>query len=425
MKIYCSGIGGIGLSAYAAMQHASGHTVSGSDRADSILLDDLRSQGITVHLSQDGSALTSDINLFVYSEAIPKDAPERMRATELGIPQESYFEALGNLSKEYKVIAVCGTSGKSSTTAMVARVLTELGQDPNVIVGTKLQEFSGRNWRKGESNLFVVEACEYRKSFHHLSPDIVLMTNVYGDHYDAFSSVEEYAQAFREFLQKLPEDGVIVTHMQDALCKGVVEGLPYIVKDADVYALPMLSTPGEHMQQNAQLVLGLGEVLGLSEDTVRSALQGFSGTWRRLEKKGVLDGDILVIDDYAHHPLEIRATLKALRGAYADRRIICVFQPHMHNRTLRLYDDMVRAFTDADIVVVPDVYDARNDTEVDLVDLSSFITDMAAQSSVETKGNLTFEETEDVLRKEILRQGDLLVFMGAGTITDLATKMVS
>ena len=157
MKIYCSGIGGIGLSAYAALQNASGHTVMGSDRAGSALIEDLRSQGMTVFLEQDGSHLPKDLDLFVYSEAIPKDAPERRRASDLGVRQLSYFGALGELSKDFRVIAVCGTHGKSSTVAMAARVLMHAGLDPSVVVGTKLLELQGRNWHRGESDLFLLE----------------------------------------------------------------------------------------------------------------------------------------------------------------------------------------------------------------------------------------------------------------------------
>src|SRR3989344_2888210 len=177
MKIYCSGIGGIGLSAYAALQRTNGHDVLGSDRSDSALLDDLRSQGITVILKQDGSGVPADVDLFVYSEAIPEDAPERARARDLGIPERSYPEAVSELTKDHRLIAVCGTHGKSSTTAMITRLLLETGHDPTVIIGTKCKELNGRNWRRGKSDLFVLEACEYRRSFLNYSPDILLLTN--------------------------------------------------------------------------------------------------------------------------------------------------------------------------------------------------------------------------------------------------------
>nr|MBP9750716.1 hypothetical protein [Candidatus Peribacteraceae bacterium] len=211
MIIFCSGIGGIGLSAYASLQKAAGHDVSGSDANDSALVQRLRADGITVSLSQDGSALPDGCELFVYSEAITPDAPERRLARERGIRSISYFAAVGEISKGKTLIAVSGTHGKSSTTAMVARLLIEAGFDPTVVVGTKLRELDGRNFRVGKSEWFVLEACEYRRSFHYLSPSIALVTNVDGDHFDAYKDLAEYQQSFVEFLQLLPSDGPVIT----------------------------------------------------------------------------------------------------------------------------------------------------------------------------------------------------------------------
>ena len=183
MKIYCCGIGGIGLSAYASLQKMHGHEVLGSDRTDSELLSDLRSQGMEIFPDQSGAHVPEDADLFVYSEAVPESAPERVKATEFGIPQKTYPQALGELSRGYKVIAVCGTHGKSSTTAIAARMLIAAGKDPTVVVGTKVQDLDGRNWRQGESNLFLLEACEYRHAFHSYDPEIILLTNCNCDHY--------------------------------------------------------------------------------------------------------------------------------------------------------------------------------------------------------------------------------------------------
>jgi UDP-N-acetylmuramate--alanine ligase len=194
---YCSGIGGIGLSAYAAHQLQRGNQVWGSDRSDSVIVQDLRALGADISLNQDGSHVPSDCDLFVYSEAVPADSPERIRARDFGIPMQSYFHALGELTQDSFLIAVCGTHGKSSTTAMVSKLLIDAGKDPSVVVGTRMKELEGRNWRKGGSDIFVVEACEYRKSFHYLSPDIVLMTNVDGDHFDAFPSMVQTPTARR------------------------------------------------------------------------------------------------------------------------------------------------------------------------------------------------------------------------------------
>ncbi len=424
MKIFCSGIGGIGLSAYAAQQVHRGHTVFGSDRSESALTQDLQSQGISFSTKQDGSAIPADCDLFVFSEAIPEDGPERMRAKNLGIRSISYFEALGELSKDSFVIAVCGTHGKSSTTAMVAKVLIDAGKDPTVVVGTKMRELNGRNWRVGASDIFVVEACEYRRSFHYISPDIVLMTNVDGDHFDAFSSITEYQQAFVDFLKQLPADGVVITHGKDADCLKVADASGHKVLDADTFPSVALAAPGEHMRQNAKLASALADHLHLDHTVVTESLQSFSGTWRRMEVKGRIKNSITVIDDYAHHPVEIRATLAAMNEAYPNRRIVCVFQPHTHDRTIKLYDAFVSCFTDADVVIVPNIYVARSDIETSTVDIDTFVSDITEKSHVQCMNGYDLLTTEKMLHETTLQPGDVLITMGAGDITGLSERMM-
>ncbi len=424
MKIYCSGIGGIGLSAYAALQAANGHTVFGSDRSDSALLDDLRSQGITIHLSQDGSAITPDLDLFVFSEAIPADAPERVKAREFGIQSVSYFEALGELSREYFVIAVCGTHGKSSTTAMVAKLLIDAGKDPSVVVGTKMKELNGRNWRKGASDIFIVEACEYRRSFRFISPDIALMTNVDGDHFDAFASMDDYHSAFVDFLKQLPDSAPVITHGDDTDCMTVAKTSGHPVLNADTFPLITLATPGEHMRQNARLALALAEHLKIDESFAQKSLSTFSGTWRRMEVKGERADGITIVDDYGHHPIEIRATLSAMREQFGDRRIICVFQPHTHDRTKKLYREFTESFFDADVVIIPDIYVARQDIETDTVDVDVFVADIKDASGVEAINGQSLTTTQALLSKHIMQTDDVVITMGAGTITSLSDRLL-
>lgn len=423
MTIFCSGIGGIGLSAYASLQRMAGHEVCGSDRSDSALLQSLREQGIGIALTQDGSALPTDCDLFVYSEAIAVDAPERVRARERGVRSLSYFQALGELSRGYSVIAVCGTHGKSSTTAMAARVMIEAGLDPTVVVGTKVRELEGKNFRKGKSNLFLLEACEYRRSFHFLSPSIVLMTNVDGDHFDAFPTIEAYREAFADFLALLPEDGVVITHGSDPDARALAEHCGRRFIDADAFPLVSLQTPGLHMRQNAQLVLALAAELRVPAPEAVRILGGFAGTWRRMEVVGERSG-VTVIDDYAHHPREIRATLAALREAYPGRRMVTAFQPHTHDRTLKLYDDFCTAFRDTDVVVVAETYDARSDIETQRVDTARFTVDIGKGSGVEALYGGSLPATEQLLRSNILKHGDVLVCMGAGDVTKLAGRMM-
>ncbi|MEK7590630.1 MAG: cyanophycin synthetase [Patescibacteria group bacterium] len=421
MKIYCSGIGGIGLSAYASLQNAAGHQVLGSDRTDSALLEDLRSQGITVTLRQDGSGLPGHLDLFVYSEAIPEDAPERVKAREFFIRQISYFQALGEFSKDYTVIAVCGSHGKSSTTAMAAHVLTQAGLDPTVVVGTKVPDLGGKNWRKGKSRIFLLEACEYRGSFLHLHPSIILVTSLDWDHVDAYPTPELYRRAYKTFVGCLPQNGTLITHMQDKACADLARESGKNILDADRQKMIMLSVPGRHMQENALLVQALAETLGVDVRSAEQSLLSFQGTWRRMEEIGESNG-IMYVDDYAHHPKEILATTAAIRQKYPKKRLVCVFQPHMHDRTLHFYDDFVHAFIESDVVMLTDVYEARKEKKGEKADMEKLASDIrgTVEGHVQYTGSLA--NTELQLRNE-LRSGDVVLFMGAGDITNLARRM--
>lgn len=425
MKVYCSGIGGIGLSAYASLQRSFGHCVSGSDAVPSSLLEDLRWQGIRIAAVHDGSALSPETDLFVYSEAVPPSHPERERARQLGIPSRSYFQALGDLSRPFFVIAVCGTHGKSSTTAMAACVLLAAGRDPTVVVGTKVPALEGRNWRKGRGEIFLLEACEYRKSFHALSPDLILLTTVDGDHFDYYADLPAYEEAFREFFRLLPAEGSLVLHGNDpaSLRTARAAGRPLV--NADLQPFPVLGVPGRHMQENARLVLGMADVLGIPRASALASLAGFQGTWRRMEVKGIRGDDVLVVDDYAHHPREILATITALRERYPARRMVCVFQPHTHHRTLRFYRDFTTVFRGVDVVVIPHVYAVRTEQDAQEVDFPTFLRDVQEGSGTTVFGGMTLGETATFLHEEVLRAGDLLLCMGAGDIMGLVQRMMT
>ncbi len=332
----------------------------------------------------------------------------------------SYPQALGELSRSHRVIAVCGTHGKSSTTAMAARLLIEAGKDPTVVVGTKLRELNGRNWRQGNSDLFLLEACEYRRSFSHYSPSVILMTNVDGD----YASVDDYRKSFAEFIAKLPADGTLITHMGDPGCKTLADVSNKNTLDADAFDLIGLKTPGLHMRQNAQLVLALADVLGIPQAEAKKAVSGYAGSWRRMEEKGLYKELIPVIDDYAHHPLEIRATLAALREKYGASRLLCIFQPHTHDRTLKLYDDFIHCFTDAGLLIVSDVYEARKDIETAKVDMDAFVQDIGDTSRVKTVKGGSLKDIEAHVAG-VVQDDDVIVCLGAGDITGLAGKLAA
>lgn len=424
MKIFLSGIGGIGMSAYAAIMKQQGHDVSGSDVADSVLLADLRAQGIAIALKQDGAALQEGTDLLVYSEAIPEDSKERTLARERGITEKPYFAALGELTKDTDLIAVCGTHGKSSTTAMIAHIFIEAGLDPSVVVGTKVPQMGNKNWRIGSSKLWIVEACEYKNSFLSLNPSEVVLTNVDGDHFDAFSSLESYREAFTKFVSQLPTDGKVITHGLDEDAVAIVKKAGKVLVDADDQAPPEMSIPGLHMRQNAQLALALAVNRGIDSDVARKALTGFTGTWRRMEVLGDTNNAVTVIDDYAHHPTEIRASISGIREKYGKRRLVCVYEPHTHDRTLKLWKEFAESFSEADLVLVTKVYDARPDRESEKVDVAKLAAEIGRTCKVASRPSGSLEKTKKALEEMLLHHGDVLLVMGAGKSTRLAHAMV-
>lgn len=400
-----------------------GHDVSGSDVRNSELIETLRSAGIQILLEQKAENIPEGTDLFVYSEAIPEDSAERQEAKERSIRFLSYFQALGELTKGKRLIAVCGTHGKSSTTAMTIAMLERAGLDPNAIVGTKLPMLGGRNWRKGKSDLWIVEACEYRRSFLALNPTIVLLTNADGDHFDSFKNAEDYRNAFTEFIRKLPESGTLIAHGNDPESQSIAEQSRAVFMNADTETLPDLSVPGLHMRKNAQLVAALGSLLGIEQSQALAALKQYKGSWRRMEEKGTRDG-ITVIDDYAHHPVEIRATISAMREAHPSRRIVAVFEPHTHDRTKKMFDAFAASFREADIVVVTSVYDARPDQDTERVEEANLAEAISKQSNVPCVFGGSIGETENIVRTNIAKSGDVVLCMGAGDITKLASALM-
>lgn len=422
MKIFCSGIGGIGLSAYAGLMQACGHTVRGSDKAKTKLTESLIRSGIDVSYDQSGGGVTKDTDLFVYSEAIPKDAPERTKATELGITQMSYFQAVGALSKGKDVVCIAGSHGKSSTTAMIAKLCIDAGLDPTVLLGTTMKDMHDKNWHKGASDLWIIEACEYRKSFLYQYPKTIVLTTVDVDHFDAFKNQDEFDRAFIEFVKLLPNDGVLIGHGNDEHVARIARDAGHALTDADTEILPELSVPGLHMRQNAQLALAFARSRGIAMEAAKRSLYGFSGTWRRMEVRGTMENGALVIDDYGHHPIEIRATLKGIKEAYPNRRLLLVYQPHMHNRTKVLWNDFAHAFSNADLLLLSDVYDARPDTEDGGADMTQLAADIRKGSGTEVVPSGDLMSTL-ALTKEHAKPDDVVVVMGAGTVTEIADAL--
>ncbi|MES2668791.1 MAG: Mur ligase family protein, partial [Patescibacteria group bacterium] len=313
-KVHLVGIGGIGISALAQLLQHDGYDVSGTNDSESPeTLDRVRALGITIHIGADIENIDPDTDLVVYSAAWETRAPEFMAAIAArGIPMKSYFEMLGDVSRGKKTVAVSGTHGKTTTTAMLARILRDADASPTAIVGSVVREFDS-NYLAGTSELFVAESCEYRRHFLNLTPTILIVTNIEFDHSDYFKDLADVQAAFRSFMEKVPADGVIVTNPNDPNVAPLLHGLEAGIVDYSREDVPALTMPGEHNRMNARAAKAASRVAfpAVTEAEIDESLHRFEGTWRRFELKGKTRNGAEVYDDYAHHPTAIRKTIAA------------------------------------------------------------------------------------------------------------------
>ncbi|MFA5997340.1 MAG: UDP-N-acetylmuramate--L-alanine ligase [Candidatus Paceibacterota bacterium] len=420
------GIGGIGVSAVARLMLSRGVIVSGSDRGSSIITEKLETEGAIIFIGHESSHISEGCDLVVYSPAIPKDNPELVRAKELGVQTLSYPEALGLISRGMRTIAVSGTHGKTTTTAMLAEVFVGAHKEPTVIVGSLLK--SGTNFIAGTSDIFIVEACEYQRSFLNLSPEVLVITNIDNDHLDYYGTFEGIQKAFTEMVQKVPAHGAIVCDPNDPRVAPVLVGASARIVD---YSLGnetsklKLQVSGEHNIKNAKAALAVAKLFGIKEDEAGKLLGQFQGTWRRMEQKGKTALGALVYDDYAHHPTEIQATLQGFRAKFPDARIRVVFQPHLYSRTKLLLDDFAKSFSDANEVIVAPIYAAReeNDPTISAEILAQHIIDEQKVPGLRVWAMLDFETIEKYLR-ETETINDVVVTMGAGDIFKVGESLL-
>lgn len=420
-RIHFIGIGGIGMSALARHFKNEKKQVSGSDRTLSPLTKTLDSEGIQIFGEQVASNITKDIELIVYTEAMAKDHEEMVAAKELGVPMMNYFEALGLAMNPYYLIAVAGTHGKTTTTAMITDIFETLGKDPTAIIGS-LRAKTKTNYRAGKSKYAVVEACEYKRDFLSLRPDILVITNIEHEHVDYYKDLADVQSAFRTLVEQVNEGGVVIADTTDVRLQPVLSNAPVTVINYLEYldlALP-LKQPGVHNRLNAAAATAAARREKLDMDEVKTALSHFSGTWRRFEYKGDCNG-APVYDDYAHHPTEIRATISAARELYPDRRLVVAFQPHTYTRTKALFDDFARAIGQADSVVLLPIYAARekNESGVSSRELSV----RALEFSPDARFVDSLPAAEEYLRQTVTDR-DVLIVMGAGDVAELANAVV-
>lgn len=420
-KVHMSGIGGIGMSALAQYLLDRGVMVAGSDRAESPVTDMLTQKGIHIAMPQRAENVAPDTELLIYTEAVPADNPERVRAAELGIPQLSYFDMLGEVSRDNRTVAVAGTHGKTTTTGMLTKILVDAHISPTAIVGSITRDF-GSNYVPGTSDWFVAEACEYRRDFLSLNPEVLVITNIELDHTDYYTNLADMQNAFRTLAEKVPAHGAIITNPTHPTIAPILEGLAAPIFDYTTAPAYELSLPGEHNQMNAKAAAVAASLVApsITAESIATSLAAFSGTWRRFEKKGSTKTGAEVYDDYAHHPTAIKTTLAAVR-AQAQGRVLVAFHPHLFSRTRDLFQDFASAFTDADKVFIAPIYAAR---EVDDGTLSNETLAAAIRANDVDATALDMDAIYDALLAEA-KQGDVVMTMGAGDIYQVADRLVA
>ncbi len=449
-SLYFVGIGGISMSGMALLLQDAGFFVCGSDRAKSAATEMLEAQGITVFYGQRAENMTEagPIDCVVFTAAIHPDNPEYKEAHDRLLPCLTRGQLLGQIMKHYQTpIAVSGTHGKTTTTSMVSEILLGAGLDPTLSIGGVLKDIGG-NMRIGHSGYFVAEACEYTNSFLDFFPKVGVILNIGEDHLDFFKDLEDIRHSFRRFAELLPQDGCLIINGDIERLEEITGGLrcqvitfgtgdsrDYSATDIryDGFGNPRfilhgpggekrpiaLSVPGEHNVSNALAACAVADYLAIDGAVTARALRDYRGTDRRFEHKGTIGG-VTIIDDYAHHPTEIEATLKAAAN-YPHRKLWCVFQPHTYTRTKAYLKEFAKALCLADEVVLADIYAAR---ETDTLGIHS----QDLQREIQALGHEchyfpSFDEIENFLLENCIK-GDVLITMGAGDVVKVGESLL-
>lgn len=459
-EIHFVGIGGIGMSALAKYSLSQDFVVSGSDERDSEIIDDLKQHGATVALGHNTQNVDPDLDRLIYSDAVPSDNLERRQASKQGIPSQSYAEALGEMMGHYYGIAISGTNGKTTTTAMLGKIFEAAELDPFVVVGGKVPGWDSNlrlpvqtNSMK-EEQIFLAEACEYRRNMLHFLPKEILLTNIEEDHLDYYRDLDDILDAFQDFVGKLSPKSTLFFNADDensvkiarhAPCKTVSYGKSdeadvqvknirtEMVKGVftqrfDIFSRGIyqsevsLPIPGEFNVMNALAAASVALTHGIPIDIIHNTLENFHGTWRRFEHVGTYKG-IPVISDYAHHPTAVKQTIAGTKAFFPEGKVLTVFQPHQKDRTKKLFQDFKESFDEADGVIFSEIYEVEGREEE--IDISS--KDLADAVRARGMENIFYaddlKEAREILTKKI-GNFDVVLIMGAGSVYTLADTLV-
>ena len=447
--IHMVGIGGIGMSGMAEILLQKGYTVTGSDASQSDTINRLRDLGAEIHIGHDESNIEG-ADVVVFTSAVKAEENlETKAAMEAGIPVIKRAEMLAELMRMKYGIGIAGTHGKTTTTTLAGHVIQDGGFDPTIMVGGKVHSFSETNAVVGKGDIIIVEADEFDRTFLRLTPSLAVITNIEAEHLDIYENLEDVKDAFVEFANKVPFYGAVVLCLDDPNVRSIIPRLERrtitygltpqakiratnvevnhfestftVLNEGEELGEITLSAPGEHNVKNALAAITLGLELDIDFKYIKSGLERFEGVFRRFQLKADVD-DVIVIDDYAHHPTEVQATLKAARNGWKDRRIVAVFQPHLYSRTQNLYQDFGSSFFDAEVCVITDVYPSREEP------IEGVSGKLIADSAKEFGHRQVHyvEDKKDVAArlKEIVQTGDVVITMGAGDIYKYGEEFV-
>ena len=441
MNIHFIGIGGIGVSALAKYYLKKGWQVSGSDLAASEITLQMKDLGATIHIGKPRAALIQKkIDRVIFSPAAPKNHSERVAARKKKIQELSYPEALGELTRNHYTIAVSGTHGKSTTTAMLGLVLVKAGLDPTVIVGTKLKEFGNSNCRVGKSKYLVIEADEHFASFLSYRPQVIILTSLEADHLDFYKTLGNLISTFKKYVRLLPKEGLVIANKDDKNIKNMLQGYKgkiawYSQRDKEAKKVQSaLWIPGKHNVSNALSVLKAARLLKVPDKRSLKALSLYRGSWRRFELFSLTKPkSYTLVSDYGHHPTEIAATMQAVREKWPKKDVWLVYQPHQHQRTFYLFKDFVKIFSRLSIqkLILLDIYDVAGREEGDIrkkVSSKKLVEKirMTPRRNLGTSKEILHIPTAhqaQVYLKKNLQGGEVVVMMGAGDIYNLTLRL--
>ncbi len=430
-KIYCIGIGGIGVSALARYYLSAWYEVFGSDMHESELISKLIAEWCDILIGTNSEKIDSNFEKVIYSEAVPKNNEELLKAKELWISCQKYSEALGEVVNEYNLITVSGTHGKSTTTSMIAQIMKYSGEDFKAIIWTLLKELDGKNfYSHWEAWFFVIEACEYKEHFLSYKPLLAVITNIEYDHADYFKTPHDYVKAYEKFIANIRVWGFCILSGEEENSKKLVgqrNDIHYIEvfqnnfklhpatwnneHEVQVIDFPeiVLHIPWTHILYDAKLAYIVSHMIWVSDKLVLESLENYSGVWRRMEKIWKTIHNNLLISDYGHHPTEVQVTLKSLKEANPQKEIICIFQPHQYSRTIELLDWFTQSFHNCDTLIVPNIYESR-DSEEDKKNMSAekFLKSIQHPNSILWNG---LENTKKIIEKIDRENEDSCIFI--------------